>query len=165
MKTEEEFPMLKNLTCNGANNDLKICVVIAEDDEDDFLLIKEAFKEAGLGYALHWTKDGEELLNYLFALKDENESENEAKPRLIILDLNMPKVSGFEALHEIKSHPNLRKIPVVILTTSQSEDDVTQAYDLGVNSFIQKPIRFETLVDVIQTLDQYWFKVVKLPLP
>lgn len=165
MKTEEEFPMLKDFAWKDANNALNSCVVIAEDDEDDFLLIKEAFKEAGLNYELHWTKDGEELLDYLFALDDKNGFEGRTKPGLIILDLNMPKVSGFEALREIKSHPSLRKIPVVILTTSQSEDDVIQSYDLGVNSFIQKPIRFETLVDVIHTLDQYWFKVVKLPLP
>ncbi|MFQ5716104.1 MAG: response regulator [Nitrospinales bacterium] len=155
----EKLPEVKS------GNGNSYTVLIAEDDEDDFLLIEEAFKEADLMYGLHWVKDGEELVNYLFALIHQDGSGNYVEPALIILDLNMPKVSGFEALAQIKAHPRLRKIPVVILTTSQSEDDVLQGYDIGVNSFIQKPIRFESLVEVIQTLDQYWFNIVKLPKP
>lgn len=156
-------PTPEKLPAGKPENGREPTVLIAEDDEDDFLLIEEAFKEAGLTYGLEWVKDGEELVDYLFALTRQGGSSDHVEPALIILDLNMPKVSGFEALAQIKAHPTLRKIPVVILTTSQSEDDVLQGYDIGVNSFIQKPIRFESLVEVIQTLDQYWFNIVKLP--
>ena len=161
---KEEFSVPREFASPDAGNDRTHSVVlIAEDDEDDFLLMKEACIEAGLVYELQWVKDGEELINYLFRLDDKKTSEGVTRPGLIILDLNMPKVSGFEALREIKAHPTLRKIPIIILTTSQSEDDVTHAYELGVNSFVQKPIRFEGMVDVFRTLDRYWFKIVKLP--
>jgi CheY-like chemotaxis protein len=160
---KEMFSVPREFTHPETGSETQSVVLIAEDDEDDFLLIKEACREAGLVYDLHWVKDGEELIDYLFRLDERKKSGETAYPGLIILDLNMPKVSGFEALREIKTHPSLRKIPIIILTTSQSEDDVVQAYDLGVNSFIQKPIRFESMVDVFRTMDRYWFKVVKLP--
>ena len=137
-------------------------ILIAEDDEDDYLLIEEAFTEVSSRHKLIWVKDGEALMDRLSS-KSNGSPNSSLVPNLILLDLNMPKISGFEALQEIKSNNNLRRIPIVIFTTSQSEDDVVHCYDLGVNSFIQKPIRFETLVDVIGTLYQYWFKIAKLP--
>jgi len=145
-----------------SDSEAPIFILIAEDDEDDYLLIEEAFTEVSSRHKLVWVKDGEALMDRLSS-KNNGSPNNSLVPNLILLDLNMPKISGFEALQEIKSNNNLRRIPIVIFTTSQSEDDVVHCYDLGVNSFIQKPIRFETLVDVIGTLCQYWFKIAKLP--
>lgn len=139
-------------------------ILIAEDDEDDYLLTMEALKEAGVNSQVHWVKDGEELMSYLIqrnAVSDNGD--DPGKPGMILLDLNMPKKDGREALKEIKSDPNLRRIPVIILTTSKAESDIAHSYDLGVNSFIQKPVRFFDFVKTIRVLSQYWFEVVKLP--
>lgn len=137
-----------------------LIILIAEDDEDDYLLSMEALKEAGVAKEVRWVKDGEELMEYLH--KSSTNSIN-AKPLMIILDLNMPRKNGREALEEIKTNPKLRHIPVVILTTSKTEGDIFHTYDLGVNSFIQKPARFNDLVTTFKVLTQYWFEIVKLP--
>ena len=114
---------------------------IAEDDEDDYLLIAEDLKKEGNIGFINWAKDGEELLNYLDDC-DKFDNTSGKIPHLIILDLNMPKKDGREALNEIKTHPKYKSIPVIILTTSQADADISQAYQLGANSFIQKPFKY-----------------------
>ena len=141
-------------------------ILIAEDDEDDYLLTMEALKEAGVETQIKWVKDGEEVMDYLNSSITDSSSEgdeNPPKPRLILLDLNMPRKDGREVLEEIKQNAGLRQIPVIVLTTSKADVDVLHPYDLGVNSFIQKPVRFSDFVDVIKVMSHYWFHVVKLP--
>ena len=137
-------------------------ILIAEDDEDDYLLTIEALKEAGIDKQVKWVKDGEELMNYLQP-RGAMRNPEAAFPSLILLDLNMPRKDGREVLEEIKKSKTLRRIPVVILTTSKAETDINHAYDLGVNSYIQKPVRFNEFVEVIKVLSHYWFQIVKLP--
>jgi CheY-like chemotaxis protein len=147
-----------NTTPNGLHP-----ILIAEDDEDDYLLTIEALKEAGVNTQIKWVKDGEELMNYLKPIGDAIDQSRSEIPSLILLDLNMPRKDGREVLDEIKKNNTLRKIPVVILTTSKAETDINHAYDLGVNSYIQKPMRFNEFVEVIKVLSHYWFQIVKLP--
>ena len=108
-------------------------------------------------------EDGEELLDYLFQRNNYSDPAKAPRPDLILLDLNMPKKDGREALKEIKSSPALKNIPVVVLTTSKAEEDIYQTYELGVNSFISKPVTFEGMVETMKTLSLYWFNVVSLP--
>lgn len=138
-------------------------IVIAEDDEDDYMLTIEALKEAGVQNSIIWVKDGEELMDLLRLGSDSNGEGSKIQPGLILLDLNMPKKDGREALQEIKGDKYLRTIPVVILTTSKAEFDISHSYDLGVNSFIQKPVRFSEFVQAIKVFSHYWFKTVSLP--
>lgn len=139
---------------NGA-----IKILVADDDADDRFLIKEAFEESSLANTLDFVEDGVELMDYL---KSSYAGDKEL-PGLILLDLNMPKKDGREALKEIKSDPTLKRIPVVVLTTSKAEEDIFRTYDLGVNSFITKPVTFDGLVEVIQSLSNYWRQIVRLP--
>ena len=138
-------------------------ILIAEDDEDDYLLTIEALKEAGVDSQIKWVKDGEELMDYLEPIGAKIRKTDSEFPSLILLDLNMPRKDGREVLEEIKKNETLRKIPVVILTTSKAETDINHAYDLGVNSYIQKPVRFSEFVEVIKVVSHYWFHIVKLP--
>ena len=138
-------------------------ILIAEDDEDDYLLTIEALKEAGVDTQIKWVKDGEELMNYLEPLGDSRKKPHAELPSLILLDLNMPRKDGREVLDEIKKNETLRKIPVIVLTTSKADTDISHAYDLGVNSYIQKPVRFNEFVEVVKVLSNYWFNIVKLP--
>lgn len=138
-----------------------LSILIAEDDEDDYLLVIEALKEAGVDIPVRRVQDGEELMEYLH--KVSTAADEQTKPTMIFLDLNMPKKDGREALAEIKNNPTLCHIPVIVLTTSKSDSDIAHTYKLGVNSFIQKPLRFSELVDTVKVLSQYWFKIVKLP--
>ena len=139
-------------------------ILIAEDDEDDYLLTIEALKEAGVDTQIKWVKDGEELMDYLEPIGRATLKKSSPEfPSLILLDLNMPRKDGREVLDEIKKNDVLRKIPVVVLTTSKAETDINHAYDLGVNSYIQKPVRFSEFVEVIKVLSHYWFQIVKLP--
>ncbi len=140
-----------------------VTIVIADDDEDDRLLIIEAFKEFRLTNPIVEVVDGEELLDYLnnrgkFAGKNEP-----ALPGLILLDLNMPRMDGREALKEIKGHPDLRRIPVVVLTTSKAEEDIIRSYDIGANSFIVKPVNAERFIEVVRSLQRYWLEIVEMP--
>lgn len=137
-------------------------IVVAEDDEDDYLLITEALNGVDNIGGIHWTKDGEELLSYLDAC-EESDKAREKKPSLIILDFNMPKKDGREALEEIKKHPERKKIPVIVLTTSQANSDIEQAYQLGANSFIQKPFKYVEFKSTMDALQKYWLSIVKLP--
>jgi len=140
-------------------------ILIAEDDEDDYLLTMEALKEAGVDTQIKWVKDGEELMDYLepTGVEVSKKKFRADLPSLILLDLNMPRKDGREVLDEIKKNITLRKIPVVVLTTSKADTDISRAYDLGVNSYIQKPVRFNEFVEVIKVLSNYWFNIVKLP--
>ncbi len=138
-----------------------ITIVIAEDDPDDRFLAKEALEENRLANTIDFVEDGEELLAYL--RREGPYKDRTGCPGLILLDLNMPRKDGREALREIKSDEALRQIPIVILTTSKSDEDIIRSYRLGVNSFITKPVTFEGLVDVMRTLQKYWFEIVELP--
>lgn len=138
-------------------------ILIAEDDEDDFLLTEDAFKEAGIKNKIIWVRNGEELMDYLLKRGSPGNEKRFYRPAMILLDLNMPKMDGRETLAMIKSDPDLRRIPVTVLTTSKSQSDILHTYDLGVNSFIQKPIRFQQFVDTIRLFSKYWLNIVKLP--
>lgn len=138
-------------------------ILMADDDADDRLLLKEALDEVQFGHTVEFTEDGQDLMNYLKRRDIYTDRQNTPLPELILLDLNMPRKDGREALREIKSDSKLRRIPVVIFTTSKAEEDVLRSYDLGANSFIVKPITFEKLVDVIRSINQYWFEAVRLP--
>jgi CheY-like chemotaxis protein len=144
-------------------NPKPITILLADDDPDDRKLTQDALAESRLGNELRCVEDGRELLEYLRRQGRFAESGAAPRPGLILLDLNMPRMDGREALHEIKSDPSLRSIPVVVLTTSKREEDVFRTYDLGVNSFITKPVSFESLVEVVRVLGRYWFEIVELP--
>ena len=139
-----------------------IAILIADDDPDDREMIRDAFEENRLNNELHFVKDGEELMDYLLQ-RGAYAGEAVPKPGLILLDLNMPKKDGREALKEIKNDPHLREIPVVVLTTSKAEEDIYRSYQLGVNSFITKPVTFDSLVTITRELGRYWFELVELP--
>lgn len=141
-----------------------VTILMAEDDEDDCMLAREALAESRLANELHIVNDGEELMDYLHYRGLYANKSSAPRPNLILLDLNMPRKDGREALREIKADPLLRKIPVVILTTSKAEEDVSTSYDLGANSFIIKPVTFTSLVEVMRTIGKYWFEIVELPL-
>lgn len=146
------------------NKDAKsITILMADDDEDDRLMAEEALKEAKLLNPVKFVKDGEELLDYLYQRGEYSNGSSAPRPGLILLDLNMPRKDGREALREIKADPELKQIPIVVLTTSVAEEDIYRTYDLGVNSYITKPVAFEGLVDVMKHLANYWFNIVKLP--
>jgi CheY-like chemotaxis protein len=138
-------------------------ILIAEDDSDDRLLAEDALKECGVTADLRFVTDGVELMDYLQG-KDKYKIPGGApKPSLIILDLNMPRKDGREALREIKADAALKRIPVVILTTSTADSDVAGVYGLGANSFISKPVAFDRLVAIMKAIEEYWFEVVMLP--
>jgi CheY-like chemotaxis protein len=141
-----------------------ITILMADDDDDDFLLTKKALAESKLANTLVRVSDGEELIDYL-KRRGKYENVDTPRPGMILLDLNMPRKDGREALKEIKADDELKEIPVVIFTTSKAEEDIFRSYQLGSNSFITKPVTFEKLVRVISALGVYWFKIVKLPYP
>lgn len=140
-----------------------ISILMADDDEDDRLLTQDAFKEYRVCNDLRFVENGEELMDYLHRKGKFSDPKTSPRPGLILLDLNMPRKDGREALAEIKSDPNLRSIPIVVLTTSKAEEDIVSTYELGVNSFITKPVTFEGLVEVVKTLGKYWIEIVELP--
>ncbi|MGQ9732043.1 MAG: response regulator [Candidatus Zipacnadales bacterium] len=140
-----------------------ITILVADDDPEDCLLLREAFEESRIANRLLFVSDGEQLVDYLYRRGAYADPATSPRPGLILLDLNMPRKDGREVLAEIKSDPDLRKIPVVILTTSKAEEDICRSYRLGVNSYITKPVTFESLVEVVKTLGQYWLGIVELP--
>lgn len=141
-----------------------ITILMADDDPDDRLMTQEAFAECRLKNPLRFVDDGEELMDYLRRRGPFADEKAYPMPGLVLLDLNMPRKDGREVLREIKADPGLRGIPVVILTTSKAEEDVVRSYRDGVNSFITKPVTFNALLEVVQTLGKYWLQVVDLPL-
>ena len=140
-----------------------IGILVADDDPDDRLFIKEAIEEVRLANELTLVNDGVELMDYLHRRGEYEYLSGYPLPGLILLDLNMPRKDGREALQEIKSHPDLRRIPVVVLTTSKADEDILRTYDLGANSFISKPVTFEKLVEVMTAITHYWLQIVRLP--
>ena len=140
-----------------------ITILLADDDEDDVLLAREALAESRLANGLYRVADGAELLDYLHRRGRYADPATAPRPGLILLDLNMPKLDGREALAAIKTDPQLRQIPVVVLTTSRAEEDIYRSYDLGASSFVSKPVTFDGLVRVMRDLDRYWFEIVALP--
>jgi CheY-like chemotaxis protein len=141
-----------------------ITILIADDDPEDRQMTKEALEENYLLNDLRFVCDGEELMDYLLRRSQYSDQAISPRPGLILLDLNMPKMDGREALKEIKSHPQLRSIPVIVLTTSKAEEDILKSYDLGVNCFISKPVSFTELIEVTKTIGKYWFEIVELPI-
>lgn len=137
-------------------------ILMADDDADDRMMMKEALEENNFSHSLQFVEDGEELLDYLHK-RGKFVDEKILKPSLILLDLNMPKIDGREALSHIKSHAKFRRIPVIVLTTSRAEEDIIRTYDLGVNSFICKPVHYRDLVQVAREIGNYWFSTVALP--
>jgi chemotaxis family two-component system response regulator Rcp1 len=137
-----------------------IHILMVEDNPDDIELAMEALKGAKVGNTLKVVKDGEEALAYLHG---EGHYQGSLRPDLILLDLNMPRKDGREVLKEIKNHPTLRRIPVVILTTSQAEEDILNTYDLHANCYITKPVDFTQFLKVVRSIEDFWLTVVKLP--
>ena len=145
---------------NGIN---PIVILLVDDDADDRMLARDALAESRLANDLREVEDGEQLLDYLQRRGKYADPASSPRPGLILLDLNMPRKDGREALKDIKADPNLRHIPIVVLTTSKAEEDIYRTYNLGVSSFITKPVSFEGLVSVMRVLGKYWFEIVELP--
>ena len=146
-----------------SEQDKTAVILLAEDDADDRLLVEEALSEGQWQGGLRFVQNGEELLDYLLRRGAYAPPAEAPRPALILLDLNLPRKDGREALREIKANVALRRIPVVILTTSAADTDIETLYDLGANSFIAKPAQFDALVQVMKSVRQYWFNTVALP--
>ena len=140
-----------------------ITILIADDDADDRMLARDALAECRLANDVRFVCDGEELMDYLHRRNQYDKPGQAPLPGLILLDLKMPRKDGREALKEIKADPRFRRIPVVVLTTSKAEEDIYRTYDLGVNSFVTKPVSFDGLVQSMKTLTKYWIEIVELP--
>jgi CheY-like chemotaxis protein len=138
-------------------------LLVAEDDPDDRVLLKDALAENELAVDLRFVGDGEELMEYLYQRGRYSEPASAPRPGLILLDLNMPRMDGREVLKAIDADPSLRRIPIVVLTTSRAEEDIEHSYGLGANSYITKPVTFGELVEMTQALGRYWFDIVALP--
>ena len=158
---------------NGSQDDSKliqigrtghlITILMADDDEDDRLFAGDALRESRVLNDFRSVENGEELMDYLNRRGKYSDPKSSPRPGLLLLDLNMPRKDGREALAEIKGNPLLRSIPVVVLTTSDTQEDIIRSYDLGVNSFITKPVTFASLVEVMKALSRYWIEIVQLP--
>lgn len=137
-----------------------ISILMAEDDMDDCLLFKDAFDESGIEVSLAFVSDGVELMQQLTDILADR---NRQLPDLLLLDLNMPRMDGREALRAIREHAGLRHLPVIILTTSRAELDIMISYQLGANSYVTKPNRYDDLIEVLRSLERYWTETVQLP--
>ena len=139
-------------------------ILLADDDPADQKLIAKAFEKSSPTYQIKIVEDGEQLINYLRQSGDYTDSVKAPRPSLVLLDLNMPKKDGRVALEEIKSNHDLRRIPVIVLSTSDQKNDVIQCYDLGANSYIQKPSSYQGLVEMAEQVESYWFELSRTPL-
>ena len=146
-----------------AKSSKPITILMADDDADDRLMTKEAFEESRLANDLRFVEDGVELMDYLQRRGKYSDPATSPRPGLILLDLNMPKKDGREALKEIKADPNLKCVRIVILTTSKAEEDIYRTYNLGAASYITKPVTFAGMAEVIKTVGKYWLEIVELP--
>ena len=140
-----------------------LTILMADDDEDDRDLARDALLEARVINPLRFVRDGQDLMDYLRHEGEYGDGADAPRPGIILLDLNMPKKNGREALAEIKADAELRRIPIIVLTTSSDEQDVLSTYDLGANSYITKPVTFGGLVEVMRAWGRYWFEIVDLP--
>ena len=138
-------------------------ILMVDDDAEDCLLVRDALQEVGVPHDLRFVRDGEEMFDYLYRREEYVDQRQSPAPDLILLDLKMPRMDGHEVLRALKTHGLFRRIPVVALTTSTAKDDVDAAYDLGVNSYITKPVTFHAWVDIMRLLTRYWFEVAVLP--
>jgi CheY-like chemotaxis protein len=138
-------------------------IAVADDDADDRMMIKDAFEASKLGNPIDFVEDGVQLLEYLRREGKWVHLKGQPYPGFILLDLNMPRKDGRTVLKEIKDDPVLHRIPIIILTTSKAEEDIIKTYNLGVNSFICKPVSFDKLVDIVKTVGHYWVEIVSLP--
>ncbi len=140
-----------------------ITILMADDDAEDRQLTKEAFEESCLGNDLRFVENGEEMLDYLNRRGKFTDPKTSPRPGLILLDLNMPRMDGREALREMKADPRFKSIRVVVMTTSQADEDIAHSYNLSASSYIMKPVTFEGLLDVVRVLGRYWLEIVQLP--
>ena len=140
-----------------------IQILMADDDPDDRLLAEKAFRDSKLINQISFVEDGQELMEYLRHEGVYTDPDSSPRPGVILLDLNMPRKDGREALSEIKSDPDLKSIPIIVLTTSKADEDVLRSYELGANSFITKPVTFKSLAEAMRVFGEYWFEIVKLP--
>ena len=138
-------------------------ILMADDDEDDILLVRDAFERSRLINELYTVLDGVELMDYLNHRGKYAKPASAPRPDIILLDLNMPRKDGRQALKEIKEDPQLKDIPVIVLTSSKGQTDILKSYLLGANSFVTKPVTFESMCEIIKKLGEYWFQIVKLP--
>lgn len=146
-----------------SRNPSPITILIAEDDADDRMLLKDAFEENKLRNELRFVENGEDLIAYLRREGRFADPVDSPYPGLVLLDLNMPRMDGREALKLIKNDDRHKCLPVVVLTTSKAEEDIVRTYNLGVSSFITKPVTFKGLLKVVQVLNEYWIEIVQLP--
>ena len=135
-------------------------VLLAEDNPGDVMLTKKALEQGKLANNLHVATDGVEALQFL---RQEGEYSDEPRPDLVLLDLNMPRKDGQDVLKELKDDPDLRRIPVVVLTSSESEEDIAKSYELNANAYLTKPVDFDGFIEIVNRMENFWFKVVKLP--
>ncbi len=140
--------------------DKPVEILLVEDNEGDVGLIEEVFEEISIRNILHVAEDGEEAIFYLYG---KGKFSGSSRPDIVLLDLNLPKISGLEVLKEMKEDENLKNIPVVVLTTSQAEKDILRAYELNANAYVTKPLDFDQLNDVIKSIANFWLGIVKLP--
>jgi len=140
-----------------------VTILLADDSEDDRLMTRDALNESFVLNDLREVEDGEQLMDYLHRRGQYTDPSTSPRPGLILLDLNMPRKSGQEALAEIKRDPLLRRIPVIVLTTSEADEDIVRSYELGVSSFITKPVTFHGLVEVMKAFGKYWIEIVAIP--
>jgi CheY-like chemotaxis protein len=140
-----------------------VTILVADDDPEDQMLVRDAWEKSRLHNDLRFVNDGEQLMDYLYRRGAYADPIDSPRPGVILLDLNMPRKDGHEALEEIKNDPGLRRIPVVVLTSSKAEEDIIRSYNLGVSGFIAKPVTFGGLVEAIKALGRYWFEIVELP--
>jgi two-component system, chemotaxis family, response regulator Rcp1 len=145
------------MATDGAPRPIEILLV--EDNPGDVRLTREALREAKVANNLHVAEDGVEALEFLRSAN----GRDRRRPDLILLDLNLPRKSGREVLEEVKSDPDLHRIPVVVLTTSVAEEDIERSYDLHANAYIRKPVDFEAFINVVRAIEDFWFSVVRLP--
>jgi CheY-like chemotaxis protein len=140
-----------------------LLILMADDDDEDFMLLSEAFDEAKLNGRIFRVKDGEELLDYLLYRGRFEDPETSPRPVIILLDLNMPRMDGMRTLAELRTHGILHRIPIIVLTASEAEDDIASSYELGAHSYIIKPVEFKTMVRMLRDFGRYWFDTVRLP--
>ena len=146
-----------------AHRNKPVTILMADDDPDDRQLTKEAFEDSRLHNDLRFVHDGAELMDYLYRRGKYANPADAPWPSLILLDLNMPRKDGREALKEIRADPRFNPIRVIIMTTSKAEEDIVRTYNLSATSYITKPITFEGMIEVVRTLGRYWFEIVELP--
>jgi two-component system, response regulator len=144
-------------------NPSSIIILMADDDPDDRFLAEDALREAHLMNEIRFVVDGEELMDYLCRKGAYADPEKSPRPGVILLDLNMPRKDGRKAIAEIKQDPDLRRIPIIVLTTSKAEEDILRTYELGACGYVTKPVSFEELIEVMKTIGKYWFEIVELP--